>query len=92
MNNDEEKFASNFVYEDPTTANSNGPLYLYPDHFFYFDVNHLRSITDIHQTLAVPIVFQPTDVLPPFPKPIRNGINDLADLYARVFKKIKNPR
>ncbi len=82
-----EKFANQSTYEDPTCSNSLGPLYTPIDHEQYFDVNHLRCLlSDLHELLAVPVIFNPPDVLPPFPKPIQNSLSEFADIVVALTR------
>ncbi|XP_037037057.1 lipase-like [Bradysia coprophila] len=87
INGDEEKFASRSGYEDPSTANSYGPKYSTTDHSSYFDVK--PSVTSAVQGLAVAIFFQPPDILPPIPEPIRNFLDAVTDLHMLAVRAMQ---
>lgn len=89
INGKEEKFADQSVYEDLSCGNSYGPKYTIADHCIYFDVNQARLAADIHQTLALPVVFYPPHVLPPLPKRIRVVLSDVSDTLLRKYTDFK---
>ncbi len=88
IDGNQEKFADRSVYEDGSNANSYGPLYSGLDHFKYFDVNHLQCLTDALEVIAIPIVFQPTDILPPLPEHIQIKVRAIGDLPIRFLNPV----
>lgn len=87
-NESQQMFADPSLYEDPSCANSMGPLYSAVDHFQYFDVNHLKCLSDVQEFLAVPVILNPVDVIPPFPQFIQITLSDLGDLLMTLLLPI----
>lgn len=89
LNGNKEKFCDRSIYEDPSCGNSYGPYYSGVDHLMFFDVNHVRTMSDIHEMLAVPVVFNPTDVLPPLPKAVQIAVGDISEAITRNYTTLR---